>query len=474
MEPGMDNRKVMFKTVAAPLATLIVVCLTSSAWAGGFAAARFGGERGNPTEGNPFSLYYNPGGLGMSEGTKLTLDGSFIFRDGTYERVRPDDIAADSAEGQANYGTGSVSNFLISPAFAFSTDFGGASPIVIGAGFFVPFGGSSVWDTADPVDGAVGAVDGPQRWYTIDGTIQTLAFSMGAAYKLKGPRLSIGLSGNLYLSKLVTIRARNSDGSDTVDPIEGRSVADVESTDFGLGAGLLWEPVEDSLWVGLSWQSKPGFGPMKLEGNLKNLLASAEESNTDLAIVQELPDIFRLGARYKFTSDFEGRLFADYTMWSSLSEMCLLNLEDKDDHEGICATNPDGSYANENRPGNAIQVLQRRWEDTFGVRVGLSYWLSPDFEVQAGAGFDSSAIPDETLEPALLDMNKFTATLGLRYDFTDSMALSLAATNVFYSERDTTGVETAESLASPSNQPSSAGIYNQNIFLLNANLDVSF
>ena len=462
------------RNLASITAALLVMGMVGTAWAGGFASARFGGERGNPTEANPFALYYNPGGLGFTEGFNLSLDGNFVFREASYERIRPEIVAADSPEGQANYGEGTLNNFLIAPALALSYNFGRDLPLTVGAGFFVPFGGSAVWDTADPVEGAVGAVDGVQRWYTIDGTIQSLAFSLGAAFRLEGPRLSIGLAGNLYLSKLSTIRARNSDGGDAVDPIEGRSVAEVESTDIGIGAGILWEAVEDALFIGLSYQSQPGFGTMVLEGNLQNLLATAAESNTDIVITQGLPDIIRLGGRYKISPELEARLFVDYTRWSLMENQCLLGIDNKDNHESICATNDDGSYANADRPDDAIQVLQRRWVDTFGARLGISYWLSPEFEILVGGGFDSSAIPDETLEPALFDMDKFTATLGVSLDITDNLALTVAGTNVFYAERDTTAVATADSLALPSAQPSSAGIYNQNIFLLNANLDLSF
>ncbi len=446
---------------------------SASAQAGGFASARFGGERGNPTEANPFALYYNPGGLGMTEGTRLTLDGNFVFRDASYERPLAAGVDANSAEGQANFGEGTLSNFLIAPALAVSSDLGG-SPVTLGLGFFVPFGGSAVWDTADPVEGAAGAVDGVQRWYTIDGTIQSLAFSLGGAYLIEPANLSIGLATNLYLSKVETIRARNSDGSDTIDPIEGRSFISVESTDLGLGLGLRWEPIKDSLWVGLSYQSQPGFGTMTLKGNLKNLLATAEPSDTPVELTQSLPDIVRLGARYRISPELEARLFADFTRWSTFENQCILNEGDGPDAETICATEANGAYTNADRPNNAVQVLKREWEDTFGARLGLSYWPMEALEIQVGGGFDSSAIPDQFLEPALFDMNKTFATLGLRYDFTDSLGMTVAATNVFYEERDTTGVATSEGLENPSTQPSSAGIYNQSIFLLNANLDMAF
>ncbi len=451
------------------LAATLVVGAAAPAFAGGFSAARFGGERGNPTEANPFSIYYNPGGLGMIEGTKLTLDGSFVFRNATYERPLGDGIDAGSDEALANSGEGSVSNFLISPAFAVATDFGGNSPVKLGFGFFVPFGGSATWDNTDPVGDFDGAEDGPQRWYTIDGTIQSLTMAAGLGYEIESIGLSLGLSGNLYLNTVDTIRARNSNGSD--DPTtEGRSwLQDATGNGFGLGIGALWEAVEDELWIGASYQSKPGFGRMELEGTLR--FVGDFESEDDVIITHQLPDIIRLGGRWAASDDLELRLFADYTRWSVMDKQCMVKKSDRADLDDACKINADGSAATDKTP---VQALIRNWNDTFGLRLGASYWVVPEFEILLGAGYDSNAIDDANLDPALMDMDKVTASLGLRYDFTEFMALTLTGINVFYFERDTTGVAGNETLLAPSASPANAGVYNQNIFLVNANLDFAF
>ena len=78
-----------------PLAlSATVILTTSSALAGGFASARFGGERGNPAETNPSTLYYNPAGIGLSEGTQLMLDvhekGRAVVSSGHREKAEMD------------------------------------------------------------------------------------------------------------------------------------------------------------------------------------------------------------------------------------------------------------------------------------------------------------------------------------------------------------------------------------------------
>ena len=483
--------RIRVRVFLAALTIAVVTCLASSVLASGFAVARFGGEYGHPTGTNPSVIYYNPAGLAFGHGHRLMLDANLALRTAAYDRPESalstrssDDPSPTALEVQANSGRGELSNFIVSPFIGFATDFGTDLPLAFGVGFFAPFGGQSVWDEVDPIDGAPGALDGPQRWYVTEGTIRTLSASVGFAYQIEPIRLSIGLAGNLYLSEINTIRARNSDGSDHLltdsgQHLEGRSWLEGTSTDIGLGAGLMWEPVEDTLWVGLSYQSQPGFGTMELEGTLRNALASTvegdpNETEEDIIVTQGLPDIFRLGFRYQPSDAVELRLFADYMRWSKLEAHCIANTATLDSSganiDDACAFDADGA----GHPA-VIQNLVREWDDTFGVRVGGTYFIG-DWDIIVGAGFDANAIPDEALEPALMDFDKVTASLGARWQITDWFGASLTATNVFYFERDTTGVPTADQYTpvSGGRQPGSQGIYEQNVFLLNTGFEFSF
>ncbi|MEO1269052.1 MAG: outer membrane protein transport protein, partial [Myxococcota bacterium] len=468
-------------SLAALLGAAMMVGGAAPANASGFAAARFGGEHGNPTESNPSSLYYNPGGIGMSKGTKLMIDLSLVWRDSTYDRPASaidNPVQQDNGMGgtmdhplgiDANTGEGAVSNFLLSPALAVTTDFGGL-PIVAGFGFFAPFGGQAVWDEDASFEGSIypGAVDGPQRWYTIEGTIRSLLLTAGAAYYIEPARLSIGVTGNLYINEVNTIRARNAPGDDNllscpsegacVDSdgnteallAEGRSRIDVSGNNFGFGVGVLWEPLPEELWIGLSYQSQPGVvGGSTLEGTLENYLGTTPATQEDVKFTQTLPDIIRLGARYRPVPEVELRLFGDLTRWSVFENQCLASARIADsDLEDACKINSDGSSVNEEFATDIIQVLSRNWEDAFGIRLGASYWLMErDLELIVGGGFDGNAIPDDRLEPALFDMNKFSASLGARYAFIEQVALMVTATNLFYAERDTSNVDTANALA---------------------------
>jgi long-chain fatty acid transport protein len=282
----------------------------------------------------------------------------------------------------------------------------------------------------------------------------------------------------LYFSTVNTLRARNANGTDnlvsgTGSLAEGRSLLDVSGVHFGLGAGVLWEPIRNALWVGASYQSQPGFGSMHLTGTLRNTLGAAQPAPpADVLFTQELPDVVRLAMRTRPWRAVEFRVSADWTRWSNLDAMCLAN-DDVGDPDAACATRGDGSLVNAKYRADVIQIFQRRWDDGFGVRVGGSYFWEDALELYAGAGFDSNAIPDSTLDPALYDMDKLSFTLGATFRMNAHVRLSLSLIEVLYFERDTRGGEGNEAFEAPSRQPANAGLYEQNTFIIQPALQFS-
>lgn len=479
---------------ASALVALFVTAIFSSpAFASGISVARFGGAHGNVTSTNPSTLYYNPAGF-AGHGTQVMLDLNLALRTASYERFEgdidpiPDSVADPAAYAAANTGEANLTNLVYAPMLGVTTDFGTGMPFAVGAAFFAPFGGQSVWDTDQANDLYPGAEDGAQRWYVMEGTIRTLAIALGVAYKIESLRLSFGLSGNVYLSEIDTARARTATGEDTLLN-EGRSYLKSESTDFGLGFGVLAEPIEGRLWLGASYQSAPNFnGELEMDGTLQNIFPPNYEDPTDIVITNQLPDIIRLGARWRPREDLELRLFGDYTRWSKLEQQCIMATEQIDvvnerraedglgslDPYELCNVDEGGETTTEGVDRAIIQNIIRRWQDAAGFRLGVSYWLNEKVELQFDLGYDGNAVPDESLEPALQDYNDVSIGLGGRFQLADFFHLSVLATEIIYFERDTRGTQTANRFGAPSRQPPSAGVYNQNIFVFNTNLEFGF
>jgi long-chain fatty acid transport protein len=457
----------------ATLAATAVSLFSSPVHASGFSVARFGGAHGNPVDQHPASIYYNPAGLYGGAGTRVYLDLTYAYRTATYERdvagTHPDNDT--EAELAANAGKGTLANAVTAPMIGVSSDLGLAAPFALGAGFFVPFGGAAAWDQQDDLEDSAfpGAVDGPQRWFTIDGTLRTLGVAAGGAYHLAPARLSLGLTYNLYLSEIDSIRARNSDNTDIVAN-EGRSWIDVSGVDHGLGVGLLWEASPGALWLGASYQSKPNLdGKMVLEGTLKNHFYPNTDEN-DLVMTTKLPDVFRAGVRYRPTKASELRLFGDYTRWSTLDQQCLIadDVLGGEDPFEFCRTKDDGSTVNGNDSA-VILNLERNWDDAWGARLAGSYWLAGGTELFVDLGYDANAIPDGVLDPSLIDMDKYSVGLGAVMPVSKWLDLSLSANNIFYADR-TTSVSDFTPLKDPSKGPNPAGTFTQNVFFVNVGL----
>ena len=134
--------------------------------------------------------------------------------------------------------------------------------------------------------------------------------------------------------------------------------------------------------------------------------------------------------------------------------------------------NPDGTA------GGAQGVIlnqPRDWQDAAGVRAGVSIWPSKSVEAFVGLGWDGNAVPDATLEPALMDADDIDVAAGARLAITKDLHLALSYTHLFYLKRDTVGKSKLGSdYKGASGGPDSGGYYHHQIGVANANLDIAF
>lgn len=445
-----------------------------AAHASGFATARFGGEHGHPTTENPTALYYNPAGI--AEDTpgfekkfwrvKIFADANVALRWASWSHQESplDAPEPEGAEG-ANTGDAELFNVITAPAAGATFQ---VENFAFGVGFFVPLGGASAWSKNDAFEGNdqyAGPVDGVQRWHSIDGSLRSIYITIGAAYDILD-RVSIGASLNIIKSEVKTVRAREPSSTNDID-VEGRSLIDVSGWNASFGVGAIAEIAPEKVWLGFSYQAQPGLGQMALEGTLSNNYGGSVTVD-DVKLLQELPDIYRMGVRARPIPVVELRLFGDVTNWSSFKSQCVIPAAvDTCDVDDAGVGLPDS----ENPP---YLNLVRNWGPAFGVRAGGSYWVVPQLEMYLGAGYDSNAVPETTLEPALTDFQKASLALGGRFNIGQTFAADLSYTHIFYVPRETDGKSVLATLAAPSTSPDSGGRYTQTIGVFNANVQFSF
>ena len=480
---------------------------TNTASASGLSTARFGGEHGHPTTSNPTAIYYNPGAIALSEGTHIFIDGLIALRKVTYDRpasaVSPDlnggTTSLDEYPG-ANDGKASLFNVAGAPFIGVTSDFG-TEFVYGGLAAYVPFGGGATWGkNEDYRDSGLsaGAVDGPQRWYAIDGSIRSFYITGALAFKIKPAKLTIGVSGSAIYTSFDTIRARNADGTDNIVSgsgpdytlKEGRSWLKASGWQGGFAVGLTAEPIDDKLWIGASYTSQPNVtGGMRLEGTLTNMFVNAAApSTTDIYLDQSFPDIIRLGFRVRPIPKLELRVFADYTRWSVLDKQCVMIQPKPDPTTGEVPPNPkcefDGADTALEDPENfgaggdgtigVTQHLPRFWKDAGGVRLGVGYWFIDELEAYLGLGYDSSAVPVEMVDPALFDMDKFSVTVGALWQAHKHVAVGATIGQIIYMPLDTKGKNVLNDFQAPTKQADANGVYKQWLTIGNLYLDISF
>ena len=435
--------------------------------AAGFAAARFGGEHGQVVTTNPTALYYNPAGIAFSEGTHIFADGTLAMRHATWEHpVTPIDFPDPlGAEGQGS-GKATLSNVFGGPMLGATHRMGN---LAFGASLTVPFGGRAAWDQNIRFENNATfplAVDGIQRWHGIEGALTFIYLTAGAAYRI-GP-LAIGATGNLVLSSVHSLQAKGFAGQGDPNPSnEGRANIEVSGTHASFGLGAMYEALPERLWLGLSYQAQPGLGAQVLEGTLTNTYLGSG-APYPVRFHQALPDIVRLGARLRPMDTVELRLFGDFTRWSVMKSQCVVLAT----QDYPCVVNSDGSDAS--GAGAVLQNLRRRWNDTVGVRAGVSHWVVPAVELFAGLGYETAAVPDETLDPAIGDASSIAAALGARFRVLSSLFLAGSYTNLQFLNRDTIGKSQTAAASFPTKRYDGAGRYTQWIGLFNVNAEFQF
>lgn len=432
--------------------------------AAGFASARFGGEHGNVTETNPTALYFNPGAIGLSDGLHLYVDGTLALRRLTWTHpIAANDVPDPPGAEGANSGKAALLNVFGAPMLGATFRFG---DFALGAAAYVPFGGRAHWSQNEDFAGGAQfplAADGVQRWHSIEGALTYAYGTLGMAYRWGS--LSVGASVNVVHSSVVSKKAKNPTGQGDPDTErEGRVELDVSGIQGSFGAGALWEVLERKLWLGASYQAQPGLGPMRLTGTLT---VSYDGSGAPFPVTfdQALPDIVRAGARFRPLRTLELRLFGDMTRWSVMKTQCVA-------FEGhACAVDATGADAGD---GGVLLNLRRKWQDSFGVRAGVSHWLSQSLELFVGAGFETAAVPDATLDPELADSQIVSGALGGRLELPGKWFLGASLTHLQYLDRDNIGKSELTNAVLPTRRADGGGQYSQFISILNANVEKEF
>jgi long-subunit fatty acid transport protein len=111
------------------------------------------------------------------------------------------------------------------------------------------------------------------------------------------------------------------------------------------------------------------------------------------------------------------------------------------------------------------------------VRIGVSRWVRPTFELFGGAGFETAATPDATLVLDLADADNMEIALGARLQLSKHFYFAASYTHLQFLDRDNTGKSTLASAPVPTQQQDGGGQYTRNtqwVGIFDLNLEMTF
>ena len=345
------------------LITGIVIFNVSGAAAAGFAILQQG--TASMAQGNAFvaeaddpsAIFYNPAGLTQLKRPEIYFNSVLSSTTRTFT----------SPAGE--YTTAKHEIFAIP---AFYATYPVHERVVLGLGYFSPFGLGTIW---------------PPEWagrnLTTMSRLQTYNVNPVVAVKILD-NLSFAAGLDILWSRVKIERK--------TFQVAGRRLLTDLKTDYtgagqgwGYNLGLLYEPVED-VKLGVSYRSEINVSH---SGDLKVTNANSVGGEAGLAF----PPSVTWGLAYSGLKSFVFEFDVTWTGWSKFTNL-QLNL-----------TQPI--------PGGIITIQQEKnWFDAWAFRFGGNYEIKPGMKVRAGYIYDMTPVPNSTFDPSIPDANRHIFTLG--------------------------------------------------------------
>lgn len=200
-----------------------------------------------------------------------------------------------------------------------------------------------------------------------------------------------------------------------------------DSLSFGWSLGMLFEPAEGTR-LGLSYRSRISHSP---EGDAKMLtpdivldtnglipgdMTLAELYQTvgmlvdaDTESDMDLPPMIAFGLSQRLNDDWTLLLDVERTFWSTIETVTTIFDSNQHDH-----------------------ITRFEWQDTWRVAVGFEWDYSEDFTFRFGGAWDQSPGRDrENRTPRMPDVNRYWASCGMTYRFSETLEFDVAYMHLF-------------------------------------------
>ena len=249
-----------------------------------------------------------------------------------------------------------------------------------GVGINAPFGLETKWED-ETFTAFAGATDSFEPEHS---KLKMLNINPNVAYQLNAnTSVSLGIDNYRVLKLIFNTQALNIDGS---------------GDDYGWNIGLRHEQSNWSL--GLSYRASV---KVTINGTFDATGVGSTKSDADAKI--EFPSLLQIGGRYKVDDKLAVELDIEKTGWSSF----------------------DTVEINHSSPGPLPNPVtsESKWKNANAYRLGATYELSPENQIQAGYAYDKTPSNDEFFTARLPGNNRQTLSFGLSHKW-DEWNIELA------------------------------------------------
>jgi long-chain fatty acid transport protein len=383
------------KIFLIPLFFLAFLGLNSLACGSGFllyehgAAAMAMGGAFVAVANNPTAVFHNPAGIAWLDGTQVSV-GTTLIRPTTTltmphaSLISPGYSTTYDAEKQTFY-----------PSTAYITQ-KISNNIVVGFGFFSPYGLGTKWTEPD-------AVTFPLRFLSTRDDMKSYVFNPVIACKVND-KFSLGV-GAFYVRStiefnLVTIQDFSLYPFGDVYEVPA-AITDGKGSGWGWNVGALYKTEKVSF--GFNWRS--GF-KVDFEGEIK--LDRSKVATTPVNYQQYVPT----GGTVTTSFNFPHILCAGVAL--NLTPKLLLSA----DVNYVLWHTYDQFVINVDFPGFPAQEptpFEENWKDSFLFRTGLQCQVTDKLALRGGFLYDQTPQPTDTTDPILPDANRTAFTAGFGY-----------------------------------------------------------
>ncbi len=415
----------------------LALCASTQALAAGFYFPDLGagplgrGATGAAGAGDLSAIVHNPAGLLELSGLRVQVELSAADQPASFTRAGICGGGTSLCPTVSN-SSGAFLNTVSGISYRFG-DFAVA---------LAAYGPPSIgrYQYPDPRDAGTAnaaALSAPQRYSLIASDNFILYPGVGAAYRI-ARWLDFGAVAQLrtvHVKQTQSLYVLGDLGGDLPEADAVATFDAKESARLVFGAGLIARPLE-GLSIGLS--GRPAVpvhatGTLDINAPLANavgVVVSGRAARVDLT----LPADARLGLRYdrpEWMAEFD----LTWEGWGGLREMVVTPVD---------VVLKTGTGANEVDNPVAPIHIPRHYRGSFSFRLGgerelPSSWLPSSFSLRlrAGALYETSAIPDETLQADFPNLSRGAGTLGATVRYR-ALAVTVGYAHFFESSRTVT------------------------------------